>query len=166
MEKKASPASAIRVLTRVVDLPEPGPDGTISVEIQKVHPALLLAEMGSMPAMGEPSKSEGLQAVARLVSESRAPVMAVARAGLVAPPFSFGDAPEDGKAWWGALSWANQLSVFNAIMEFAGLKADVREGTDAEAARQVARFPVQEDRAKDRRDRVRGRAGRRGKGKA
>lgn len=164
--KKPSPISAIGVLTKVVDLPEHGPAGEISIEIQKVHPALLLAEMGTMPAMdaGSP-KPEGLQAVAKLVADSRAPVLAVARAGLVSPPFSFGDAPEDGKAWWGALSWANQLAVFNAVMEFAGLKADVKEGTDAEAARKVARFPVGPDRPAGGGHGVRGGTGGRGKGK-
>lgn len=161
--KKASPVSAIGILTQVVDLPEPGPMGTISVEIQKVHPALLLAEMGAMPAMVE-SKPEGMQAVAKLVADSRAPVMAVARAGLVAPPFSYGDAPEEGKAWWGALSWVNQMAVFNAVMEFAGLKGEVREAADAVAARKVARFPVGKDRAAGGGDRVRRRAGGHGKG--
>jgi len=141
MQKTASAVAAIRQPSKVIDLPDQGADGVISIEIRKVHAGELLARMGDMPtfAVGD-SVEKGVAAVARIVAKSRAPVAAVAEAVIVAPPFSFGEAPEDGKAWWGNLSWTNQLAIFREGMAYAGLSAEVKEGTDAEAARKVARF--------------------------
>lgn len=140
--KTASPASAIGPLKKVIDLPEEGPEGVISIAIRKVHPAELLAALGDMPsfAVGD-NPAQGFAAVAMVMDKSKAPLAAVAKAVILAPEFSFGEAPEDGKAWWGNLSWVNQMAVFTEGMAYAGLKAEVKEGTDAEAARAVARFP-------------------------
>lgn len=141
MQKTASPVTAIGPVTKVIDLPEPGPLGAISIEIRKVHPAELLAKIGTLPSFEAGEKSYGLDAVVSVMAKSKAPIAAVAEAVIVAPPFAFGDEREEGKAWWGNLSWLNQLAVFNEGMAFAGLNAEVKEGTDADAARRVVRFP-------------------------
>lgn len=151
-EKKASPVSAIGVPSKVIDLPEEGPAGVISIEIRKVHAAELLTRLGDMPtfAVGDGAE-KGIAAVARVMAKSKAPIAAVAEAVIVSPPFSFGEAPEDGKAWWGNLSWPNQLAVFTEGMAYAGLRSEVKEGTDADVARKVARFPGDKSGAKVRR---------------
>lgn len=140
-ELKPSPASAIRPITKVIELPDAGPDGPIRIEIRKHHPAELLTALGALTSMpvGEPAK--GLEAVAVAIAKSKVPFADVAQAVIVAPEFSFGDAPEEGKAWWGHLSWANQMAVFNESLAFAGLSAEIKEGSDAAVARRVARFP-------------------------
>jgi hypothetical protein len=139
-EPKASPVSAIGPVTKVVTLPDPGPGGPIRIEIRKVHPAELLTHVGNMPTMAAGEQDGGLAATLRVIDSTRAPIAAVAAAVIVSPPFSFGESREDGKAWWGDLSWPNQLAIFNEGMAFAGLVVSVKEGSDEDVARRVARF--------------------------
>jgi hypothetical protein len=161
--RKASSIEAIAEITKVIDLPDEGPGGVISIEIRKKHPAELLAATGTIPSydVGKEVK-KGPAEIARMMTDSRKPMIEVCRLCIVSPPFSFDETPEAGKAWWGHLSWINQLAIFREAMAFSGLNAQVSE--DADAARSVARFPGGKDRTPTRRNGVRRRAGGRGKG--
>lgn len=139
MEKQPSPISAIGVPTKLIDLPEPGPEGVISILIRKRHPAALLAAAGHLQSLaGETPKD--VAGTLKMITESADPLRRIAEEGIIAPPFSFGEQPEDGKAWWGDLSFENQAAIATSIMELAGLSMRITEGTDAEAARAVSRF--------------------------
>lgn len=143
-EKKASPASAVAVKTEIIDLPDEGAHGPISVEIRKRHPAELIAALGDVPGLSGPEPAQNLESVGRVLARTAAPLKEVAKLVLTAPPFSFGDEPEEGRAWWGNLSWENQVAIFNAGMRLAGLQSEVRSA-DQEVARSVARFPADKE---------------------
>lgn len=143
MQKQASSISDIGIRTEVIELPEPGPNGPMFIELYVRSAAEIQALIGEFQMDVEESPKD-VQSVARemaiIRSKSRPRLAHIAQDVIAAPPFSF-EKREEGKAFWGDLSWVNQLAIFSSALRLAGLRAEVKEGTDAASARRVARFP-------------------------
>lgn len=132
-ELKVSDPAAFQRKMRVLALPDPGASGQeLVVEVQQIHAAELLVALQGIPGLEEGGAVNGMAEIAKRLEASRAPYRAIARKGLVAPAFSFGDAREEGKAWWDDLSFQNQQAIVDAISELSGLAS--KGGPAVEAA--------------------------------
>lgn len=121
-EPKVSAPAAFRRKSRILTLPELGADGSeLVVEVQAIHAAELLVALKGIPGLETGDKPVGMADIARRLEATREPYRAIASRGLVAPAFSFGDAREDGKAWWDDLTFGNQQAIVDAVSELSGL---------------------------------------------
>lgn len=148
-----TPAAEIGYRREEVELPESGPSGKMTVAIRVLSAPELLAILGGFADMGGGEEATLPREMARILAKSEGPLVAVAREVLVDPAFSF-EQREEGKAFWGDLAWPNKVAIFTAAQRLAGLNVEVKEGSDAEAARRTARFPAHAEGA-----RVRARSG-------
>lgn len=115
----------IRRATQVVALPVPQDGVTIVVKVRAAKVAALLSELEGVPSLSAAPNTGQARSFAQAREEilaSLVPSRRIAQLGLIEPPFSFGDAPEDGKAWWDDLVSDNQGAVIEAIMSLSGLK--------------------------------------------
>ena len=144
MQKQASSVVDIGFRRETIELPEPGPNGKMSVTLRVLSAPEILALLGQFHEEIEPDPKEDREKLTReiamVISKSRPRLAGIAAEVLLDPPFSFAQR-EEGKAFWGDLSWSNQVAVFKAALAFAGFSGEVKEGTDAATARRVARFP-------------------------
>lgn len=127
----------IKRATLILQLPVVQDGVTIVVKVWAAKIAALFAQLEGVPGLSDaPSGSR-----TRTFAEARENLLAslepsrrIAEMGLIEPAFSFGDEPEDGKAWWFDLVGENQAAVIEAIMSLSGLKGD--------AAKQAGTFPA------------------------
>lgn len=127
----------IKRATQVLQLPVAQDGATIVVKIRAAKIAALFAELEGVPGLNEapsPNRTRTFAEAREQLLASLAPSRRIAELGLIEPPFSFGDVPEDGKAWWDDLVADNQAAVIEAIMSLSGLKGD--------AAKQAGTFPA------------------------
>jgi hypothetical protein len=125
--------------TRLIVLPFAKQAGgaAVVVEIKAVPALSLLAIMEGVPQAGEekPQRDLTLHEVRQILETAESSYREIARIGLMAPAFSFGE-PESGKALWSALPSKDQAFIARQIMEFSGLGG----GSQEDAA--VGTFPA------------------------
>lgn len=119
-------------ITRLIALPfSKKPDGEpIVVKIKAQRPEAIISLLEGIPQEG--GKAEGemtLAEVRRLLDEAKKPYQEIARMGLVAPAFSFGER-EAGKAFWDDLHYRDQQHVSMAIVRLSGLMGGDQEDAD------------------------------------
>lgn len=119
--------------TKLIALPMAKAGGKpIVVEIRAVPALVLLAALEGVPQAGEdtPAGDRTLSEVRKILEEAQATYCEVAKLGLKAPGFSFGER-EPGKPHWGSLPSVDQAFISNAIVEFSGLGGGSREDAAA-----------------------------------
>jgi hypothetical protein len=143
-ELQPSAAADFVLPTRVIELPEPGPNGPLRVRIRYIAPAELFTILGVLPGFsGQSDAPASGAATLKLLTDGDEAARKVAERSVVEPAFTFGTEPEDGKAWWGALTFPNRTAVLSAAMAFAGLAAEVKKADAAQeaTAATVGTFP-------------------------
>jgi hypothetical protein len=132
-----SRSADIKRATKLVQLPVAQDGVTIVVKVRAAKVAALLAELEGVPSLNaapSPSRTRTFAEAREAILAQLAPSRRIAELGLIEPAFSFGDAPEDGKAWWDDLIADNQACVIEEIMSLSGLRGD--------AAKQAGTFPA------------------------
>jgi hypothetical protein len=118
-----SPVSDFVVETAVVELPRKGVGGkTLAVKIRSVSTVEIVKALQGVPELNRgPGGSETtLEQAREIIVNSEGPNRKLAQLGIIEPAFSFGDAPEQGKAFWPDLHSTNQAALIQAILEFSG----------------------------------------------
>jgi hypothetical protein len=119
-----SPVTDFEVETIVVDLPRRTTSGkTLAVKLRAVPTVEIIKALDGVPelnrAAGTPDEATFAQAREAIV-QSEGPNRKIAALAIMEPPFSFGDAPEAGKAFWGNVHAENQAFIIKTILEFSG----------------------------------------------
>ena len=145
VDGKASPATDFaEPETKFLDLPRPGSRGQVlTVQIRALQPIDLIRAMEGVPqlnrATGSPGVAQSFEEMRQALLQQDGPQRRIAEMGVLDPKFSFGDAPEEGKAPWSNVHGENQAAIVAGIMDLSGFSEKKGGGQPAaESFRDVA----------------------------
>lgn len=126
-ELKVSGPGDVRRATLVVKLPEPQNGLELVVRLGAADKLSVLEVMGGIPSAGGADAAADFEETRRRAVASAGIDRRIAEMVLVEPAFSF-EEREDGKAFWGDLTMANQAAVVREGLALSGWKGERPEG--------------------------------------